>query len=182
MGGFERHGFVPDIVTLGRPMGNGYPIGGGVAREAVMRPFGDSCRYSNTFAGNTVAVKTADTVLTILQRDDLQTNALRMGARLKAGLSAIRERTGRIRAVRSVGLFCGIEMGQASDPPDRRRALATAVTNNLRDNRVLISTTGIHEDTLKVRPMLVCNENHVDLFLDKLQSAIERCAQASSEP
>ena len=69
MWGFERHGIVPDLVTLGKPMGNGFPIGAVVGRRAPMEQFGATARYSNTFAGNTVGIATADAVLTILQRD-----------------------------------------------------------------------------------------------------------------
>lgn len=71
MWGFERHGIVPDLVTLGKPMGNGFPIGAVAGRKAPMEQFGATARYSNTFAGNTVGIATTDAVLTILQRDQI---------------------------------------------------------------------------------------------------------------
>ncbi|WP_411970734.1 aminotransferase class III-fold pyridoxal phosphate-dependent enzyme [Mesorhizobium sp. BR-1-1-10] len=71
MWGFERHEIAPDLVTLGKPMGNGFPIGAVVGRRAPMEQFGATSRYSNTFAGNTVGIATADAVLTILQRDQI---------------------------------------------------------------------------------------------------------------
>ena len=173
MWGFERHGIIPDLVTLGKPMGNGYPIGGVVARDSVMRAFGESARYSNTFAGNTVAIKTAATVLRIIGRDRLQENALHRGEQIRAGVEALRDKTGVIGAIRGAGLFIGIEMGADSDPPERKRALASQVTNNLRDRRVLISTTGANEDTLKIRPMLVTDGTHCNLFLERLEDSIK---------
>ena len=91
MWGFERHGIVPDLVTLGKPMGNGFPIGAVVGRRAPMDQFGATARYSNTFAGNTVGIATADAVLTILQRDRIPQNALAMGERLRVGLERHRK-------------------------------------------------------------------------------------------
>lgn len=174
MWGFERHGVVPDLVTLGKPMGNGFPIGAVVGRRAPMDKFGATARYSNTFAGSTVGIATADAVLTILQRDRIPQNALAMGERLRTGIEGIARRHGAVRAIRNAGLFFGIDMGIETAPPAQRRALALDVVNTMRDDGVLISTTGANEDTLKVRPPLICQAEHVDLFLASLQRALAR--------
>ena len=176
MWGFERHNVVPDLVTLGKPMGNGFPIGAVVGRSAPMDKFGTTARYSNTFAGNTMGIATADAVLTILQRDRIPDNALAMGRRLRAGLEDIAQRHDAIRAIRNAGLFFGIDMGLETAPPAQRQALALDVVNTMRDDGVLISTTGANEDTLKVRPPLVCQAEHVDLFLASLECALARLA------
>jgi 4-aminobutyrate aminotransferase-like enzyme len=176
MWGFERHGVVPDLVTLGKPMGNGFPIGAVVGRRAPMDKFGATARYSNTFAGNTVGIATADAVLTILQRDRIPENALAMGQRLRTGLEDIAERHDALRAIRNAGLFFGVDMGVEMAPPAQRRALALDVVNTMRDDGVLISTTGANEDTLEVRPPLVCQAEHVDLFLASLERALARVA------
>jgi 4-aminobutyrate aminotransferase-like enzyme len=176
MWGFERHGIVPDLVTLGKPMGNGFPIGAVVGRTGPMEWFGATARYSNTFAGNTVGIATADAVLTILQRDRILENALAMGQRLRAGLEKIAEQHDGIRAIRNAGLFLGVDMGSEGTPATGRRAMALDVVNAMRDDGVLISTTGANEDTLKVRPPLVCQTEHADLFLASLERALIKVA------
>ncbi len=176
MWGFERHGIVPDLVTLGKPMGNGFPIGAVVGRKSPMERFGGIARYSNTFAGNTVGIATADAVLTILQRDHVPKNALAMGQRLRAGLEKIAKRHDSVRAIRNAGLFFGVDMGPEGRPAASRRAMALDVVNAMRDDAVLISTTGANEDTLKVRPPLVCQTEHVDLFLASIERALIKAA------
>ncbi|QKK26911.1 aspartate aminotransferase family protein [Rhizobium hidalgonense] len=174
MWGFERHGILPDLVSLGKPMGNGFPIGAVVGRKAPMDLFGATARYSNTFAGNTVGIAAADAVLTILQRDQVPRNALAMSERLRAGLEEVARRHGGIRAIRNAGLFFGIDIGPAEMPTLDRRAMALDLVNAMRDDGVLISTTGANEDTLKVRPPLICKSGDVDLFLVAIRRALSR--------
>jgi 4-aminobutyrate aminotransferase-like enzyme len=177
MWGFERHGVAPDLATLGKPMGNGFPIGAVVGRRAAMDRFGATARYSNTFAGNTVGIATADAVLRILQRDRIPQNALAMGERLKSGLEQLAKQSAGIRAVRNAGLFFGIDIGLDGMPAASRRAMALNLVNAMRDDGVLISTTGANEDTLKVRPPLICQADHVDRFLQALQTALGTVAR-----
>ncbi|MDZ4309619.1 MAG: aspartate aminotransferase family protein [Cypionkella sp.] len=172
MWGFERHGVVPDLVTLGKPMGNGFPIGAVVGRHAPMDRFGNTARYSNTFAGNTIGIATADAVLTILQRDKIAQNALAMGLRLRAGLEDVARQQSGIQAIRNAGLFFGVQMGRDGMDPAGRRAMALDVVNALRDDGVLVSTTGANEDALKVRPPLICQAEHVDAFVTAVKRAL----------
>ena len=174
MWGFERHGIVPDLATLGKPMGNGFPIGAVVGRRQPMDAFGQTARYSNTFAGNTVGIATADAVLTILQRDRILDSVVGVGRTLRSGLEAVAGATPGIRAIRNAGLFFGVEVGLEGSSPAERRKMALNVVNAMRDDGVLISTTGENEDTLKVRPPLVCQNEHVDLFLAAIRSALMR--------
>ena len=175
--GFERHGIVPDLVTLGKPMGNGFPIGAVVGRRAPMDRFGNTARYSNTFAGNTVGIATADAVLTILQRHQIPQNAFAMGQRLRTGLEKLAKQQPGIRAIRNAGLFFGVDIGSEGTPAAGRRAMAQDVVNAMRDDGVLISTTGANEDSLKVRPPLVCEAEHVDLFLASMERALINIAR-----
>lgn len=176
MWGFERHGIVPDLVTLGKPMGNGFPIGAVVGRKSPLDRFGATARYSNTFAGNTVGIATADAVLTILQRDQIPQNALAMSERMRAGLEKIAKRPLGIRGFRNAGLFFGIDLGFEGETAASRRAIALNVVNAMRDECVLVSTTGANEDSLKVRPPLVCQAEHVDWFLEALEHALIKVA------
>lgn len=172
MWGFERHGIVPDLVTLGKPMGNGFPIGAVVGRRKPMESFGHAARYSNTFAGNTVGIATADAVLTILQRDGILANVVSVSQRLREGLEALAKQVPGIRAIRNAGLFFAVDIGLDGSSAADRRQMALDVVNTMRDDGVLISTTGENEDTLKVRPPLVCQDEHVDLFLAAIRAAL----------
>ncbi|WP_105404670.1 MULTISPECIES: aspartate aminotransferase family protein [Neorhizobium] len=180
MWGFERHGIVPDLVTLGKPMGNGFPIGAVVGRKAPMEQFGTTSRYSNTFAGNTIGIATADAVLSILQRDQIPRRALSMSQHLRAGLEKIEQQTSTIRAIRNAGLFFGIDIGHESAPATARRTMALDLVNAMRDDGVLVSTTGANEDSLKVRPPLVCQAEHADLFLASFERALSKVAGYAS--
>ncbi|MCX7282784.1 MAG: aminotransferase class III-fold pyridoxal phosphate-dependent enzyme [Novosphingobium sp.] len=178
MWGFERHGIVPDLVTLGKPMGNGFPIGAVVGRHAPMERFGQTARYSNTFAGNTVGIATADAVLTILQRDRILESVMRVSQRLRHGLDAVAAEVPGIRGIRNAGLFFGVDIGLPDSLPSQRRAMALDLVNALRDDGVLISTTSANEDALKIRPPLVCQDEHADLFLARFRAALEKVASA----
>lgn len=176
MWGFELHEVVPDLVTLGKPMGNGFPIGAVVGRKTSMDRFGAAARYSNTFGGNTVGIAAADAVLTILRRDRIKEHAHVMGERLRAGLEHLATRHPGVRGVRNAGLFFGIDIGLDGTGAAGRRAMALEIVNLLRDYGVLISTTGANGDTLIVRPPLVCQAEHVDRFLEAIEDALKKAA------
>jgi 4-aminobutyrate aminotransferase-like enzyme len=141
-----------------------------------MDQFGDTARYSNTFAGNTVGIATADAVLTILQRDQIPQSALAMSERLRAGLEKLAMLPYGILGIRNAGLFFGIDLGLEGATAASRRAMALNVVNAMRDDGVLVSTTGANEDSLKVRPPLVCQAQHVDQFLAALERALIKIA------
>lgn len=174
MWGFQRHGIVPDLVTLGKPMGNGFPIGAVVGRNGPMERFGQTARYSNTFAGNTVGIACADAVLTILQRDRILDSVAAISQRLRRGLDDIAAQMPGIRAIRNAGLFFGVDIGLDNSLPAQRRAMALDLVNTMRDNGVLISTTSANEDALKIRPPLVCQNEHADQFLAAFKSALAK--------
>lgn len=176
MWGFERHGIVPDLATLGKPMGNGFPIGAVVGRRHPMELFGQTARYSNTFAGNTVGIATANAVLTILQRDAILESVVSVSQRLRIGLETIAAHLPGIRAIRNAGLFFGVDIGLDGSSPTERRAMALDLVNTMREDGVLISTTAANEDALKIRPPLVCQDEHVDKFLEGFQTALSKVA------
>ncbi|TIQ78184.1 MAG: aminotransferase class III-fold pyridoxal phosphate-dependent enzyme, partial [Mesorhizobium sp.] len=103
-------------------------------------------------------------------------NALSMGQRLRAGVEKVAKRHDGVRGIRNAGLFFGVDMGPEGTPAAGRRAMALDVVDAMRDDCVLISTTGANEDTLKVRPPLVCQAEHVDLFLASLERALIKVA------
>jgi 4-aminobutyrate aminotransferase-like enzyme len=170
MWGFARHGVAPEIVTMGKPMGNGYPVAGVALQPALIAAFGQRARYFNTYGGNPVACAAASAVLDVIEQEGLLANSARVGTALRTGVQALAHRFGAIGEVRGAGLFVGADIVDASGAPDPE--MAAWLVNALRARRVLISCTGPHAHTLKIRPPLVFTEAHVGQFLDALEGAL----------
>ena len=170
MWGFQRHGLVPDMVSLGKPMGNGYPVAGLVLRPEVVAEFGAKARYFNTFGGNAVAAATAMAVLEVVENEGLQANAERVGSYLRAGLRALAKTHERLGPLRSAGLFLGqdIVTNGTTDAAE-----TTRIVNALRAAGILISATGPNANTLKIRPPLVFSTAHADRFLQGLDGVLK---------
>jgi 4-aminobutyrate aminotransferase-like enzyme len=170
--GFSRHGIVPDIVTMGKPMGNGHPIAAMACKPEIIAAFGAKARYFNTFGGNPVSVAVGQTVLDIIERDDLIGNARRVGDVLRGGLATLRKRDARIGDIRGAGLFVGVELvsDQQAKTPDG--SLAAAIVNGLREKRVLISAAGPEGNILKIRPPLPFSMANADQFLSTLETVL----------
>jgi 4-aminobutyrate aminotransferase-like enzyme len=171
MWGYQRHGLTPDIVTMGKPMGNGLPIAGLVTRHEVLEDFGRKVRYFNTFGGNPVCVAAASAVLDVIEDERLQANALETGAYLKAAVEGIAAGSPVLASVRGAGLYLGIDViDPATGSPSA--ALASRIVNRLRDRRVLISATGPAGNVLKIRPPLPFARPHADQFLAALTEVL----------
>ena len=176
--GYQRHGADPDIVTVGKPMGNGFPVAGvAVVRDAVAE-FGRDTRYFNTFGGNTMAVAAAQATFDVIRDEDLLANAGRVGGTLRDGLAELAERYEAIGDVRGAGLYLGIEMVSDRESKTPDGALATAIVNGLRERRVLISATGFAGNTLKIRPPLVFSDADAAQLLEALEDVLEAEARA----
>ncbi len=163
--GFARHGIAPDIVTMGKPMGNGIPLGGLATRPDLLGRFTEDVGYFNTFGGNPVSAAAGFAVLEAIEADGLPANARSVGAHLKAGLVALAEREPRLSAVRGAGLYLGLDLATDGRPDP---ALASATIDGLRERGVLIGAAGKYGHTLKVRPPLCITEADADLFLSAL--------------
>lgn len=174
MWGFARHGMIPDIVTMGKPMGNGHPIAGMVAKPEILEVFGQHTRYFNTFGGNPVSCAAGMAVLDVIAREGLVGNAKLVGAYLRDGVRALATRHELIGDVRGAGLFVGIEL--VADRATLRPATAetSRLVNGLRDRRVLISACGPHANVLKIRPPLVFTREHADIFLAAMDEVLSR--------
>lgn len=170
--GFERHGVVPDMVTMGKPMGNGHPVAGLAVRPEVMKAFGQASRYFNTFGGNPVSMAAASAVLDVIQQHDLQRNALHVGNYLRERLAALGQRHAIVGEARGAGLFVGLEL--VLDRATRAPATAQAakVVNGLRQRQVLLSATGPDANVLKIRPPLVFQREHADLLVERLDEVL----------
>ena len=172
MWGHQRIQATPDIVTLGKPMGNGHPIAGLVTTPDIMAGFRTSFRYFNTYGGNPVSVAAANATLDVIEAEGLQANALEVGTYAQDGLRRLAERYGDIGDVRGYGLFFGAEF--VSDPETKAPATeyVTALANAMRHRGVLLNKLGIHYNTLKVRPPLPFSRENADLMLETLEDAL----------
>lgn len=162
--GFARHGVVPDLVTLGKPMGNGIPVAALAARGEVLEAFGGSIPYFNTFGGNPVSIAAAQAVLDVLRDEGLQARAARVGAMLRDELRVLVADDPRIGDVRGAGLYVGVDVVTDPDTRTPDTAMALDLVEALRDRRILTSVCG-PGNVLKLRPPLVFDEADLDRFL-----------------
>ncbi len=161
--GFAGDTVVPDIVTLGKPMGNGHPMGAVITSEAIASEFASKAHFFSTFAGSPVAAAVGMAVLNVIESEDLAANAARVGAYLKQEVEALGHE--QVVDVRGPGLFVGVEL--------RSPELVTRTVNDLRRRGVLIGSTGPNGTVLKIRPPLVCTRRHVDIMVDALRTSLE---------
>jgi 4-aminobutyrate aminotransferase-like enzyme len=170
--GFTRHGLVPDLVSMGKPMGNGYPVAAMVAQPQHLERFGREARYFNTFGGNPVAAAAANAVLDVIERDHLIEHVGRVGAYLTAGLKELALQHEAIGDVRGAGLFIGVDLVSDRAARTADRDLATRIVNGLRRRRILLSASGPGGNVLKIRPPLVFKQEHADLLLTALDELL----------
>ena len=172
--GFLRHSVEPDLVVLGKPMGNGLPISAVVGRREHMDAFGRDVRYFNTFGGTPVSIAAANAVLDEIEDRELLQNAATVGDTLMNGLSELARHDRRIGQVRGEGLFLAVEFVRSLSHPvgTPDPGLASQVVNGLRAKRVLVSASGRHENVLKIRPPLVFEAQHADRLLTALSEVL----------
>jgi 4-aminobutyrate aminotransferase-like enzyme len=163
---FASLGALPDLVTLGKPMGNGYPVAAVITRREIVENFEFARRIFSTFGGNPVAAQAALAVLDVIDDEQIVPHAGRVGELLRGRLAELGERHDSIVDVRGVGLLAGVEL----DDPGR----ANAVVDAMRDGGVLIGRTGPRNAVLKIRPPLVFGDEHVDLLVAALDAALEK--------
>jgi len=172
MWGFLRHGVAPDMVSLGKPMGNGHPISALVLRHEIIDGFGRNSRYFNTFGGNPVSCAAGMAVLDVIEEQGLQQSAKAVGDHLSANLRKLAAKHPDIADVRGAGLFIGVEIipKKSSLTAD---ALTAKIVNGLRERRVLISATGPRANVLKIRPPLVFSKADADVLTQALDDVLK---------
>ena len=170
--GFARHDVTPDIVTMGKPMGNGFPMAGLVTRPDLLERFCEDTGYFSTFGGNPVAAAAGMAVLDVIADEQLQSNALRQGNHIQDRLRDLATKDDRIADVRGAGLFLGIDLSRPGEKDQPNADLASSVINGLKDRGVLIGAAGRFGNTLKVRPPLSLSQDEADIFVDKLADAL----------
>lgn len=167
---FERYGYDPDFVTMGKPMGNGYPVAAMITRSDIVTRFGEGTYYFSTFGGNPVAARAALAVLDVIEDEGLIARVGQVGSKLTSLLEELRRRHRSIRAIRSHGTLVGVEMGPIGTADSATVAVRTM--NGLRRRGVLIGRTGPRSDVLKIRPPLVFASEHAVLFTEALDATL----------
>jgi 4-aminobutyrate aminotransferase-like enzyme len=169
--GFERRGLEPDIVTLGKPVANGYPMGVVVASRELIEAFQKKYGFFSTFGGNAVAASAALAVLDVLERERLQANAADTGRYLRDRLSALAGRYPCLGAVRGTGLLLGLEV-RASAAGTPRQGAKRIINQLAAEARVLIGYEGPDASVLKLRPPMPFRPEHADRLVDALEEAV----------
>ena len=164
--GYEIDDFVPDIVTMGKPMGNGHPLAATVTRRELVDEFSGHAHYFNTFGGNPVSCAAGLAVLDVIEQEELQKNALDVGLYLNAGLAELATRHEAIGDVRGDGLFKAVELVVDRETLKPASELAANIVEGLKNRRVLAGRTGVHDNTLKLRPPMVFSRENADHFLE----------------
>jgi len=167
---FDAMGVAADIVTMGKPMGNGHPVAALVTRREITERFAETTEWFSTFGGNPVACAAALAVLDLIEDERLVERAGRVGPALRSALADLAGNHPAIGDVRGIGLLTGVELVDAAGAPDA--ALAASVRNGLRERGVLVGSTGPADNVLKVRPPLVFGEEHIAPVIEALDAAL----------
>jgi 4-aminobutyrate aminotransferase-like enzyme/Ser/Thr protein kinase RdoA (MazF antagonist) len=162
---FQTQGVVPDIVTMGKPIGNGHPLAAVVTTPAIAASFANGMEYFNTFGGNPVSCRIGLAVLDVMRDEELQERALRMGQRLALGLARLAGKHPIVGDVRGLGLFLGIELSLDRETRAPAPRQATYVVERMKDHGILLSTDGPDHNVVKMKPPLCLTEADVDRVL-----------------
>ena len=174
MWAFSYSDVVPDIVALGKPIGDGHPIGAVITTPAIAAKFAAKFSYFNTFGGNPVSAAVGMAVLDVLEREGVQQNVIAAGKVLESGLAKLAGKYPLVADVRGKGLFWGLEIVRDHETRTPAVAEADRIMNVLREDGFLLGRTGAFDNVIKVRPPLVFTPDHARMLLEGLDRALER--------
>jgi 4-aminobutyrate aminotransferase-like enzyme len=174
---FAAHDVRADVVTMGKPMGNGHPVAAVITRRELTERFAETTEWFSTFGGNPVACAAALAVLDVIEDERLVERAARVGPALRAAIAGLMAVHPSIGDVRGVGLLSGVELVRDPATKEPDPALAGAVKNAMRERGVLVGSTGPHDNVLKVRPPLVFGEEHIRRVVDSLDESLRALAR-----
>ena len=170
--GFETQSVVPDIVTLGKPIGNGHPLAAVVTTPEIAASFDNGMEYFNTFGGNPVSCAIGLAVLDVIADEHLQENALHAGTHLLHGLRNLMEKYALIGDVRGLGLFVGIELVRDRETREPAPQHASYIANRMRERGILLSTDGPYHNVLKIKPPIVFTAANADFLVQTLDDIL----------
>ena len=174
--GYEMQQVVPDIVVLGKPMGNGHPIGAVVTTDAIADAFDNGMEFFSSFGGNPVSCEVGKAVLLVMEDERLQENAQLVGSYFKESLIALQTKYPVIGDIRGNGLFLGIELIKDQNLTPNTQ-LAQLIKNEFRRKHILISTGGPYDSVIKSKPPLCFSKNNVDQVINELSEILKREAR-----
>jgi 4-aminobutyrate aminotransferase-like enzyme len=169
---FEAQGVIPDIVVLGKPIGNGHPLGAVVTTREIAASFDNGMEFFSTFGGSTVSCAVGLAVLDVVQQERLQDHARETGDALLARLRALREAHPIVGDVRGSGLFIGVELVKDRETLEPATADASDAVNRMRERGILLGTDGPFENVLKIRPPMPFTLEDADLFVRELDALL----------
>ena len=169
---FEAHDVIPDIVVMGKPLGNGHPLAAVVTTREIAASFDNGMEFFSTFGGNTVSCAVGLAVLDVIREEDLQARALRVGDRLLAGLRPFSDRHEAVGDVRGSGLFLGVELVRNRKTLEPAGSEAAFVADRMRQRGILLGTDGPHHNVIKIRPPMPFSVADADLLLDMLDAVL----------
>jgi 4-aminobutyrate aminotransferase-like enzyme len=173
--GFESYGVIPDIVVLGKPIGNGHPIGAVVTTTEIANSFNNGMEFFSTFGGNHVSCAIGIAVLKTVLEEGLQTHALSVGARLLTQLRELQQQYDLIGDVRGSGLFLGVELVKDRQTLEPATEPADRIVNHLRESKVLLGTDGPFHNVVKIRPPMPFTAKDGDFLIESLGAALNEC-------
>ena len=170
--GFETQGVIPDMVVLGKPMGNGHPMGAVVTTDGIAEAFDNGMEFFSSFGGNPVSCEIGRTVLDVIAQEGLQQNALDTGNYLMHQLRDLQQDFAQIGDVRGSGLFVGVEFVKNPETMDANTELAQYLKNKLRENYILVSTDGPFDSVMKMKPPLCFDKSNADQLVENMKSLL----------
>ena len=172
--GFETQDIVPDIVTLGKSIGNGHPLSVVVTSEDLSNEFNNGMEYFNSFGGNPVSCAIGHAVLKIIEEEELQKNAFRVGNELKTLLNELKSVHDIIGDVRGKGLFVGIEIIRDLETLEPDKQVTHKIVNEMRNRKILLSSDGPDHNVIKVKPPMVFNSSNALFFVETLDKVLSK--------
>jgi 4-aminobutyrate aminotransferase-like enzyme/Ser/Thr protein kinase RdoA (MazF antagonist) len=174
--GFESQQVIPDIIVLGKPIANGYPLGAVITRREIAESFDNGMEFFSTFGGNPVACAAGQAVLEVIREEGLQANALELGQLIRQGLGELQQRHSIVGDVRGKGLFLGLELVSDRDTLTPAAAAADYVVNRLRQLHILAGTDGPLHNVVKIRPPMVINRSDAAMMIETLDRVLTETA------
>ena len=171
--GFEHQGAVPDIVVLGKPIGNGHPLGVVVTTKEISHSFAKGPEFFSTFGGSTLSCRTGLEVLNIVEDERLQKNAKQMGDKLIERLHSMQEKYEIVGDVRGCGLFIGLDLVMNPQTREPGTALADYVKNRMCEHRILMGSEGPYDNILKIRPPMTIEAEDIDYILEVMDKVLD---------
>ena len=172
--GFETQNIVPDIVTLGKSIGNGHPLSVVVTSEDLSNQFNNGMEYFNSFGGNPVSCAIGHAVLKIIEEEELQKNAFRVGNELKKLLTELKSVHDIIGDVRGKGLFLGIEIIKDLETLEPDKQVTHKIVNEMRNSKILLSSDGPDHNVIKIKPPMVFNSSNALFLVETLDKVLSK--------